>query len=199
MRLNEPVDAVEIIDACRVFDIGTLGVLMALAEAHQRLVCPGIIVEHGDLDDQRRDHWLGLPGGRIQPFQLCEHVIGLDQVRIELDVVGGVGRADLGNALDLGVAHRIGDGEALEEALERYARCRRRKIEFAWGRGLLVLTLRTIWQLRVIGMVGAGSATTASLGTEAIAARLAAWDASHGSSQAVWKRPAWTSASRASA
>ncbi len=59
-------------------------------------------------------------GRRIQPLQLGEHVIGLDQVRIELHLIGGVGRADLGDALDLGVAHRIGDEQALEESLERH-------------------------------------------------------------------------------
>ena len=53
-------------------------------------------------------------------LQLGEHVIGLDQIRIELHLIGGVSRADLGHALDLGVAHRIGDEEALEESLERH-------------------------------------------------------------------------------
>ena len=51
MRLDERVDPVKIVDACCVFEIGAVGILMALAEAHQRLVRPGIVVKHRDLDD----------------------------------------------------------------------------------------------------------------------------------------------------
>ncbi len=120
MRLDERIDPVEIVDACRVFEVGAVGMLMALAKAHQRLVRPGIVVKHGDLDDPRRDYRFGLLGCRVQPLQLGEHVIGLDQVGIELHLIGGVGRADLGHALDLGIAHRIGDEEAFEESLERH-------------------------------------------------------------------------------
>jgi len=34
------------VDAGRVFEIGAVRILMALAEAHHRLVRPGIVVEH---------------------------------------------------------------------------------------------------------------------------------------------------------
>ena len=120
MRLDKRVDAVDIVDARGVFEIGAVGILVALAEAHQRLVGPGIIVEHGDLDDPRLDDRLGLARGGIEQFQLGQHVIGLDQVRIELHLIRRIGRADLGDALDLGVTHRVGDEEALEERLERH-------------------------------------------------------------------------------
>jgi len=120
MRLDEGVDAVEMVDARGVFQVGAFGVLMALAKAHQGLVGPGIVVKHGDLDDPRRDHRLGLLGPRVQQLQFGQQVIGLDHVGIELHLIGGVGRADLGNTLDPGVAYRMGDEQALEEGLERH-------------------------------------------------------------------------------
>ena len=61
-----------------------------------------------------------LSAAALDPLQLGQHVVGLDHVRIELDLEGGVGRADLGDALDLRVAHRVGDRQALEEGLERH-------------------------------------------------------------------------------
>lgn len=120
MRLDERIDAVESVDACRVFEIGAVRILMAFAETHQGLVRPGIIVEHGDFDDPRLDDRCGCFGCRIELLQLGEQVIGLDLIRIELDLIGCVGRTDLGHALDPSVAHRIGDEEALEESLQRH-------------------------------------------------------------------------------
>jgi hypothetical protein len=45
MRLDERIDAIEMVDAGRIFEVGAIGILMALAEAHQRLMGPGIVVE----------------------------------------------------------------------------------------------------------------------------------------------------------
>ena len=53
-------------------------------------------------------------------FISAQHVVGRDHVGIELDLERGVGRADLGDALDLAVAHRVGHRQALEEGLERH-------------------------------------------------------------------------------
>ena len=73
-------------------------VLVALAEAHQRLGGPRVAEEDRDLDDPRPDLRLGLVGGGLDPLQLGEHVVRGDHVGIELDLEGGVGRADLGDA-----------------------------------------------------------------------------------------------------
>src|SRR5436190_1780272 len=51
MRLDEAVDAAQIIDTRRIFDIGALRVLMTFAKPHQRLARPWVIVIDGDLDD----------------------------------------------------------------------------------------------------------------------------------------------------
>ncbi|MEY9717178.1 hypothetical protein ABIF03_009320 [Bradyrhizobium elkanii] len=56
----------------------------------------------------------------VQPLQLGEQIVRLDPIRIELDLIGRVRRANLGDALDSGVAHRIGDEQALEKGLERH-------------------------------------------------------------------------------
>ena len=119
-----------------------------------------------------------------QSLQLGEHVVGLDQVRIELDLEGGVGRADLGDALDLGVAHRIGDGQALEESLERHGLVHLDEdvLVAAEGKSSFHGAVTSCYGrngfLAVVGVICAA-------GTPSAAARLAACDASHGSSQAV--------------
>lgn len=120
MRLDEGIDAIEPVDARGVFEISPIWILMPLAEAHQGLVRPGIVVEHGDFDDPRLDHRLGLLGPRIQSLQLGEEIVGLDLIWIELDLIGCIRWADLGHALDLGVPHRIGDEETFEECLQRH-------------------------------------------------------------------------------
>ena len=43
----------EAVDPRRVLEVRRVGVLVAVAEAHQRLVRPGVVVEHRDLDDAR--------------------------------------------------------------------------------------------------------------------------------------------------
>ena len=51
------------------------------------------------------EHRLGLVRPRLRsPCSSRQHVVGRDHVRIELDLKGGVGRADLGHALDAGSA-----------------------------------------------------------------------------------------------
>lgn len=186
MRLDERVDPIEMVDARRVFEVGAVGILMALAEAHQRLVGPGIVVKHRDLDDPGRDDRFGLSGRRIQPLQLSEHVVGLDHIGIELHLIGRVGRADLGDTLDPGVAHRIGDEEALEKSLERHG-------FIYFGEDVLIAAegksgLHGCWPPVADGadyfaVTGAGTVGTASAASAA--ARPAVCDASHGSSQAV--------------
>ena len=53
------------------------GILMALAEAHQRLARPGIVIEDRYLDDARLDHRLGLLGGRFDRFSSASMSSGL--------------------------------------------------------------------------------------------------------------------------
>jgi hypothetical protein len=57
MRLDELLDRLEAVDARRILDIGRIRVLVALAEPHQRLVGPRVLVIDRDLDDP------GLRGG----------------------------------------------------------------------------------------------------------------------------------------
>ena len=104
MRLDEAIHAIEIVDARCVLDVGRCRVLMALAKAHQRFVRPRIIVEDRDLDDPRLERGLGLGCRFLDRLQLLQHVGWLDDVGIELDLKGGVGRADFGHALDLRAA-----------------------------------------------------------------------------------------------
>ena len=64
MRPDEAFDAVEMVDLGGIFDVGHLRRLVAVAEAHQGLARPGIVVEHGNLDDARRRAWRGRPRPR---------------------------------------------------------------------------------------------------------------------------------------
>ncbi len=106
MRLDESVDAVEIVDARRIFDVGRIRVLVAFAEAHQRFMRPRIIVIDRYLDDARLDDGLGLGRRLLDRLQLLQHVGGLDHVGIELHLHRGIGGADLGDTLDLRLLQR---------------------------------------------------------------------------------------------
>ena len=65
---HEIIDRGEIIDAGGVVEIGPARILVPFAEAHQRLVRPGIVVEYRDLDD---------PGCRMLRDEIFE-IMGLD-------------------------------------------------------------------------------------------------------------------------
>ena len=154
------------------------GILVPLAEAHQRLVRPRVLVEDRDLDDAGADHRLGLRGRALDRLDLAQHVVGPDDVRVELDLERGVGRADLGDALDLAVADRVGHRQALEESLQRHALV-------AFDEQMLVATERiaVLHQATSLALLG-GAANFVS---------------SHFSRKRVSKRPATTSGSAASA
>ena len=183
MRLHEAVDAVEVVDARGVFDVGALRVLVALAEAHQGLVGPGIVVEDRDLDDAGLQHRIRLVRALLQPLQLGQHVVRADLVRIELDLERGVGRADLGDALDLGVAHGVGHGEALEEGLQRHLLAHLDEDVLVAAKGISVA------HLAATSLACSGPAS----------ARRDPFCSSQRSSQRVSKRAATTAASDASA
>ena len=95
-------------------------VLVTFAEAHQGLMRPGILVIDRDLDDPRVQDGIGAFRGRLEPFQFGEHVVGTNAVRIELDLERGIGRTDLGHAVNAGLAHGIGHRQADEEGFERH-------------------------------------------------------------------------------
>ena len=120
MRLHETLDAVEMVDGRGIFDVGLIGRLVPIAEAHQRLTRPGIIVEHRNFDDAGRQMRHTRARLRFDCLQLGEQVVGLDHVWIKFDLEGGVGRANLGHAANLRLSHGLGDGKALEEGLERH-------------------------------------------------------------------------------
>ena len=134
MRLDEAVDAVEIVDARRIFDVGRLRILMALAEAHQRLMRPGIVVIDRDLDDARLDDGLGLRRPRFSSaFSSASMSAGLITSGSNLIWNEALAGQISVTPLILRVAHRVGDRQALEEGLERHLlvasrrRCARRR------------------------------------------------------------------------
>ena len=120
MRGDEIVDRSVIVDPRRVFEIGRFGILVALAKAHQCLMRPRILVVGRNFDDARADHRLRLRRRILDRLHFAQHVVRLDDIRIELDLERRVGRADLGDALDLAVADRLGHRQALEEGLQRH-------------------------------------------------------------------------------
>jgi hypothetical protein len=120
MRLHKPIDAVEVIDFGGVFDIGHVRCLMAIAKPHQRFVRPGIVVEHGDLDNARLERGMPATCGNFDRFQLAQEIVGLDDIGIELDLERGVSRTYFGNAANLRGAHRLRCRQALEEGFQRH-------------------------------------------------------------------------------
>jgi hypothetical protein len=120
MGLDETVDAAEVVYTGRVFDIRALGILMPLPEPHERLPRPRIVVKDRNLYDPRLQHGITLLRATLQLLQLGEEIISLDGIGIELDLERSIGGADLRNALDPGLAHRVCHGEALEEGFERH-------------------------------------------------------------------------------
>src|SRR3546814_3320659 len=75
-----------------VLEIGAARILMPLAETHQSLVRPRIIVEDRNLHDARLQHRNGFVCRLIHALQFPEHVVRSNAVRIELDLERGVGR-----------------------------------------------------------------------------------------------------------
>lgn len=117
---DEAFDIGITVDLCRIIEIGTFRLLMTFAEAHQRLVSPGIAVEDRNFDDPGLDHRLSHIGRTLDPLDLLEDVVRLDDVRVELDLERGVGRADFGYALDLAFTHARRHRQALEESFQRH-------------------------------------------------------------------------------
>ena len=118
---DEVVDRRVVVDPRGIFEIGGLRVLVPLAKTHQRLVRPGILIEHRDFDDPCSDHRIGPAGRTFNGLHFAQDIVGSDDVGIELDLERGVGRANLGHAFDLAVAHGVGHREALEKGLQRHA------------------------------------------------------------------------------
>ena len=100
MRLHEAVDAVEMVDRSGVLDIRLVGRLVPIAKPHQGLVRPGIVVQHGNLDDARLEQ--GMPGSDrlFDRLDLTQQVVRLDDIRIVLHLERRVCRTDLGDALE---------------------------------------------------------------------------------------------------
>ena len=62
----------------------------------------------------------GLRSRDFELFKFRQHIVGADQIRIELDLHRGVGRTNFADALELAFPHRIGDRQALEERFKRH-------------------------------------------------------------------------------
>ena len=100
VRVDEALDVVEVVDPRRVLEVGGVGVLVAVAEPHQRLVRPRVVVEHRDLDDARLElEVVRVADLRLDLAQQRLEAIGRERVGVEADLVGGVGRADVEHAL----------------------------------------------------------------------------------------------------
>ncbi len=94
---------------------------MALAEAHQRLVRPGIVVKHRDLDDPRRrctgSALSAAASSRFSSASMSSGLITSGSNLIWNEALAGQISV---TPLIFGVAHRIGHRQALEERLERH-------------------------------------------------------------------------------
>lgn len=119
MRVDEGLHRRKAVDACGVFQIGGCRVLVPLAKAHQRLVRPRVVVVDRDFDDARVQAEVGCrccpPARAAGPAARRRDAIG-----VVAHLIGCVGRADLGHAVDRALAQRAGDGHALEEGFQRH-------------------------------------------------------------------------------
>ena len=105
MRLDEIRDAGVAIDAGGIFEVGAGRVLVPLTKAHERFVRPGIVVVDRNLEDPRGQRTVALSRRQLQTLEFGEHVVRADDVRVEADLVRGVGRTDFRDALDPALAH----------------------------------------------------------------------------------------------
>ena len=76
MRVDKIGDRVIAIDPRRIIQIGSVGVLVALAKTHQGLVRPGILIINRDFDDAGDEAFPGMLGRAFQRLQLGHHVAG---------------------------------------------------------------------------------------------------------------------------
>ena len=74
-----------------------VGVLVPVPEAHQRLVRPGVVEQHRDVDDPGGQHVVlgDLAGLLLQLLEHGDQVVRGQHVGVDPDQVGGVGRADV--------------------------------------------------------------------------------------------------------
>ena len=120
MRGNEVVDRFVAVDARTVFQIGAVGILMALAKAHQRLVRPWIVVQHGYLNDPRRQFQIGATKFGLDLLQLAEHLVGMNNIRIEPHQIRRVRRTDFRHTRNAARLQLGADRHALEEGFKRH-------------------------------------------------------------------------------
>ena len=120
MAGDEVLDRVVTVDAGRILQVGAGGILMPLAEAHQGLVRPGIAIVDRNFDDSCLQRRVGAIGRNLKLLKFGEHVVWLNPIRVELDLERGIRRTNLGNAINLGIAHGVGNRDALEEGIERH-------------------------------------------------------------------------------
>src|SRR5262245_46586953 len=183
MGLYETIDAAKVVYTYRVFDIRAPRILMSLPEAHERLPRPRIVVKDRNFYDTCLQNGITLLRTSLQLLQLGEEIISLDGIGIELDLERSVGGADLRNAVNLGIAHRVCHGEALEEGFERH----------------LLIHLDEDVLVTAIGISGLHRATTSFVALPLASLKSAAFSSNQRSNHRVSNRPASTSASQASA
>src|SRR5262245_63192664 len=117
---DKGIDAAVAVDPRGIVEVAARRILMALAKAHQRLMCPRIIVVDRDLDDPGRELAVARLGGGFKSLQLRQHVVGANHIRVEADLKRGVGRTDLCDAADLAFPDRIGHRQRFEEGIKRH-------------------------------------------------------------------------------
>ena len=106
--------------SCDVLEVGAVGLLVMVAEAHQHLARPGIVVVRGDVDDARLERRVGRVDRRSDLLELSEQRVRRDDVGIEAHEVRRIGRADLDHALDAAARELLADGERLEVGAEAH-------------------------------------------------------------------------------
>ena len=118
--LDELLLRLEAVDARDVLEVGALGRLVLVAEPHQHLARPGVVVVRGHVDHARREaDALGVDRG-LDLLQLASSLDGAIDVRVEAHEVARVGRADLDDPVDLAPPELLADRQRLEVGPERH-------------------------------------------------------------------------------
>src|SRR3981081_4539520 len=119
---DERLGSIIAIDARGIIQISTARVLMPFANAHKRLMLPWVPTKNRNFDDACLEFSVAGVGRTFQALELLHKIVSGDYIRVELDLEGGIGRTDFGEAATTGVAHRVGDRQTLEEGLQGHLR-----------------------------------------------------------------------------
>ncbi|KAG1649056.1 hypothetical protein GQR58_029367 [Nymphon striatum] len=120
MRFDECVSIRKAVDLRSIVKICAVRVLMTFAKPHQRLMCPGVLVEDRNLDDAGGQTLLGGFRLTFQFLNFSHDVIGRNNIGVKADLEGGVRGADFGDAFNIGITDCGTHGQRLEERVKRH-------------------------------------------------------------------------------